>query len=88
MRCSLAAALGFTWLLLVPPLSDDVPPSSDPHAPLGRWEVESAHRSAGDCEEARKEFDVFYEDALMFFGVCVSDQDPRLKSDPEDSPFS
>jgi len=86
MRCSRAAA--FIWLLLVPPLTNDVLPSSDPHAPLPHWEVESSLETADDCETARREFEAFYQEALMFYGVCVSDGDPRLNSDADESPFS
>ena len=67
------------WLLLVPPLTNDVPPSSDPHAPLARWQLESEHDSAGDCEQARRDFQSLYEDALVFYAICVAEQDPRLK---------
>ena len=84
-ECRLAAVV-FAWLLLVPPLSNDVPPSSNPHAPLAHWALESSHESAGDCEEARRDFEVLYQDALMFYGVCVSQSDPRLN--PESFPAS
>jgi len=80
MSCCRAAAVGFTWLLLAPPLTNDSPPSADPHAPLSRWEVESPHESADECEQARREFQALYEDALMFYAVCVSDRDPRLRA--------
>jgi hypothetical protein len=88
MSCRRAAAVAFIWFLLVPPLNDDDPPSSNPHAPLPGWEVESAHESAGECEEAREDFQAFYQEALMFYGVCVSDRDPRLRPHRQRPPAS
>jgi hypothetical protein len=74
------------WYLLVPPLTHDVPPTSDPHAPLSRWEVQSTHASARDCEDARRDFDAMYGAALVFDAQCVSANDPRLAgADDDDS---